>query len=79
MTFWLPFDMKVLSASASNEGWYRRDWRHICEQRLGCVPVRFEAQLFPAASSNADLDTEDQPVRDHTKILAYKCNPTSSQ
>jgi hypothetical protein len=54
----LPFDMKVLSASANNEGWVRRGWRNVIEQDIDEVPDKFAKRLFPNASGDGALVEE---------------------
>jgi hypothetical protein len=54
----LAFDMKVLSASANNEGWTRRGWPNVIEQDIDEVPDKFAKQLFPHAAGDGGLEKE---------------------
>ncbi len=51
----LEFDMKVLSASANNEGWERRGWGHEIEQDIDRVPAHLAGELFKDAAANEAL------------------------
>jgi hypothetical protein len=55
MIYRLAFDMKVLSASANNEGWVRRGWPYVIEQDIDAVPDDIAKQLFPHAAGDGGL------------------------
>jgi hypothetical protein len=56
-----PFDIKILSASANNEGWANRDWPHVIEQDIDDVPGARDSvnsvaqQVFPRTFGNREL------------------------
>lgn len=51
----MGFDVKILSASANNEGWIRRDWATRIEHLAEPVPADAAKVLFPTAHANDDL------------------------